>query len=406
MFGRSYTPGAGAISFGSHRYQAQLDRVVPERAIDLVARRGACLFAVALGNPDFEGARLQASIEWISASFGRCGIVVGGTVYRLALALLDDVSEADARERALAAGHEFVSAYAPLFRQYADRCTFEVVPFPIPDDEPRFAAHLAQLTALAASDPGFISALDHRADRHLGIGEAATSPEARDSARAYLLEEASMYATLCEQDWPIIVSVGPIESIADMAEGGMPGVPESLGQIAQAALTLRKRGLFFADGAPKVIRKSGDEALAPAAHSTEFLPHLDDDGWDRLFAVTTLTGYATGDAIMTESDTDRRLCLLLHGRAEVTAQRPDGSRQQIAVIEEGTVIGEQSFLDGLPRSAHVTALSPCSVRTLDPAEFEKLKHSDPELALALISDIGRVLSLRSRRMLYEMQKLP
>lgn len=406
MFGRSYTPGAGAISFGSHRYQAQLDRVVPERATDLVGGRGACLFAVSLGNPDFEGARLQASIEWISANFGRCGIVVGGTVYRLALALLDDVSEAEARERALVAGHEFVAAYAPLFRQYADRCSFEVVPFPIPDDEPRFAAHLAQLKALVAEDSGFGAALGARADRHLGVGVAATSAEARQNAEAYLLEEAAMYATLCEQDWPIIVSVGPVESIADMADRGIAGAPAALSSVAQATLTLRKRGLYFADGAPKVIRKSGDEALAPNAHSTEFLPDLDDDGWDRLFGVTTLTGYATGDAIMTEGDTDRRLCLLLNGRAEVAAERPDGSRQQIAVIEEGTVIGEQSFLDGLPRSAHVIALSPCSVRTLDPAEFEKLKHTDPQLALALISDIGRVLSLRSRRMLFEMQKLP
>jgi CRP-like cAMP-binding protein len=95
----------------------------------------------------------------------------------------------------------------------------------------------------------------------------------------------------------------------------------------------------------------------------------------------------------------------VEGRAEVSAQIADGSRQLVAILEQGTVLGEQSFLDGLPRSAQVTSLTDCVVRTLSAKDFRALREADPSLALDLVSDLGRIVSLRSRRLLSEMQSL-
>ena len=138
-------PGNGAISFGSHRYKATLERVSPAGRAGLVDSGGDCALGVSLGSANFEGARLEACVEWISASFNSCAIVVGDTVYRKTLMLLRGLDEATAREAALEAGRTFIARYAPLFRQYADRCTFTFVPFSQTETAPAFPGYLAKL---------------------------------------------------------------------------------------------------------------------------------------------------------------------------------------------------------------------------------------------------------------------
>lgn len=402
-----------AISFGSHRYKASLERVVPAAQSALVGAGARCLLGVSLGSASFEGARLEACIEWISANFSHCGIVVGDTVYRLTLALLNGTPEDQAREEGIAAGRAFIATYAPLFRQYADRCTFSFQPFSEVEVAPAFATHLATLQSLTATDPTFAAEVEAFADLYLARGDKLdTNPfavpldQARAIARAYLLEESALFAVLRDEDWPIIVYPGSISSIEGLCEGRFPGAPEPLARLAFASLSLRKRGLFFTDGSAKVVRQSNDLALAAPASNFEFLAELDDAGWSRLLKAMKVQKYAPREVIIDAGGADRRLCLLMEGRAEVSAQRTDGSRQQVAIIEQGTVIGEQSFLDGLPRSAQVTALNDCVLRTLSQKDFRALKASDPALALELVSDLGRIISLRSRRMLFEMQNLP
>ena len=413
MLDHSATPGTGALSFGSHRFKASLDRVAPAGRAGLLDERGACALGVSLGSVNFEGARLEASIEWISATFSRCAIVAGDTVYRLTLALLNGTPEDEARSQALAAGRAFAGAYAPLFRQYADRCEFTFLPFSAIETAASFPKYLAQMRCLADEDAAFAASVEAFADLYLSRGDKldtnpfAVSPvQARAIAKAYLLEESALFAVLREQGWPTVVYPGSIDSIEALCEERYSGAPEPLSQLTFASLSLRKRGLFFADGAAKVVRMSNDAGLTAPSASSEFLGDLDDASWARLLKAMKLQKYAPREPIIKAGDADRRLCLLIEGRAEVTAQRADGTRQQIAIIEEGTVIGEQSFLDGLPRSAQVAALSECSVRTLSPKDFRTLKAADPALALDLISDLGRIVSLRSRRMLFEMQNLP
>ncbi|MCW1431630.1 tRNA-dependent cyclodipeptide synthase [Novosphingobium sp. JCM 18896] len=155
------------MSFGSHRYKAALDRVAPLARAGLVDGRGACMLGVSLGSANFEGARLEACIEWITANFTEYAIVVGDTVYRLTLALLGGLDEVAARHRAIAAGRDFIATYAPLFRQYVDRCTFTFRPFSEVERHPGFANHLATLQDLARKDPAFAASVEAFADLYL-----------------------------------------------------------------------------------------------------------------------------------------------------------------------------------------------------------------------------------------------
>lgn len=409
---RSFTPGAGAVSFGSHRYEAALGHVLPFGADEQVEAARAALFGVALGDPDVEGARLEASVEWLSARFARCAVAIGDTLYRLTLAALHGVDEEGARDRALAAGRTFTETYAPLFRQYSDRCAFEVVPLSSLAAHPDYARHHAELTARAASNAGMRDAIGAIAPRWIGtldeLGDR-TLPSAETAwklAEKYLVEEAAALAVLGAQGWPVLIQPGSIDRLANMVEGGAEaGAP--LGDMALGSLKLAKRGLFFADGSAKVIHRSGSTSAKSAAVADgEFLGGFDDNAWNWLLRGMSTYMYAEGKTIIEAGDNDRRLCLLVAGRAEVSVLRADGSHQQIAILEPGTVLGEQSFIDGQPRSAQVTALTPCTVRSITARAFGKLKVDDPHLALEVLTDLARIISLRSRRVLFEMQNLP
>lgn len=409
---RSFTPGAGAISFGSHRYEASLGLVLPRDAEDRVEGARAALFGVALGDPDVEGARLEACVEWLSARYSRCAVAIGDTLYRLTLAALHGVDEEDARERALAAGRTFIETYAPLFRQYSSHCAFEIIPLSSLADHPDYARHHADLTRLAETDAGLRDAIEAIAPRWIGTLEdldgraLPTAETAWKLAEKYLVEEGAALAVLAAQGWPVLMQPGSIDRLATMVAGGVDG-GAPLANLALGSLKLAKRGLFFADGSAKVIHRSGSSTAQTSTSSDgEFLGGFDDNAWNWLLRGMSTTAYTPNQTIIEAGDNDRRLCLLVDGRAEVSVLRSDGSHQQIAILEPGTVMGEQSFIDGQPRSAQVTALTPCTIRSIDARAFGKLKVDDPHLALEVLTDLARIISLRSRRVLYEMQNLP
>lgn len=399
------TPGSGAIDFGTHRYKAQLAKLSPAQ-FDLAAGK-RCMLGVSLGTHNIEGARLEAVLEWISTHFEQCAVVVGDSVYRLTLQLLELMPAEQAMEQALAAGRAFERSYAPLFRQYASACKFEWLPLSRVSESASFPTHLASLEQLYANDAAFQESVAGFARAYLQRGEKVDSVDdlALTMTRRYLLEESALFACLREQDWPILVYPGSIDSIVNLCEGRFGEAPAPLKQLAFAALDVKKKGLFFADGASKVIRAGATQALSRQDASSEFLADLDDADWSTLLKATRLKKFPPREAIVKAGDAERHLMILIDGRAEVLIQRPDGSKQQVAVLEAGTVFGEQSFLDGLPRSATVTALGECTLRSLSRKDFQAWSQSEPRIALALLADLGRVLSLRARSMLFELQHM-
>lgn len=410
--------GYGAIDFGTHRYKAQLDKLSP--ASTELGKLKRCMLGISLGTHNIEGARLEAVLEWISANFEQCAIVVGDSVYRLTLALLEGLEPEPALVKALQHGREFERCYAPLFRQYSHKCRFEWLPLSKISNAPQFPAHLATLEQLYARNGEFQQSVQRFAQAYLGRGDkiAETCTTHLSMTKQYLLEEAAMFACLREQDWPILVYPGSIDSIVELCEGrfgvaeqGAPdaslGAPEPLSRLAFVALDVKKKGLFFSDGRTKVIRAGA--TADPSQHQTqqpqEFLENLADGDWASFLKATKLRKFAPREILVRAEQSDRQLYLLLDGRAEVSVIRSDGTVQQLAILEPGTVFGEQAFLDGLPRAATVTAMSECNVRVLSRKDFQALAERAPSIALAVMEDLGRVLSLRARQMQFEMRHM-
>jgi len=66
------------------------------------------------------------------------------------------------------------------------------------------------------------------------------------------------------------------------------------------------------------------------------------------------------------------------------------------VTGAGSVVGEQSFFDGQPRSANVWGVSDGELLQLELEDFRRFGYEEPELTRDLLFALARVLSARLR----------
>jgi CRP-like cAMP-binding protein len=134
---------------------------------------------------------------------------------------------------------------------------------------------------------------------------------------------------------------------------------------------------------------SGDQ-LAPE--------NWNDADWRELFRFTSVRKINAGDTLIRRGDPDRTLYFILGGELEVVVHSGDGmSMGPLTRIGAGSVLGEQSFFDGSPRSASVWATGQCEVAAMSPEQYAAFESASPARAHQLIFALARVLAVRLRR---------
>jgi CRP/FNR family transcriptional regulator, cyclic AMP receptor protein len=129
--------------------------------------------------------------------------------------------------------------------------------------------------------------------------------------------------------------------------------------------------------------------------SYTFLPDWGNEEWGRLLKHTQTQLYEPGKILSKAGDTERSLYILAFGTLEVLMES-QGQSRRIATIQAGSVVGEQSFLDGKARSATIRAASECQILQLSHQAFTIFAAKEPILARDFLFDLGRILSLRLR----------
>jgi CRP/FNR family transcriptional regulator, cyclic AMP receptor protein len=128
-----------------------------------------------------------------------------------------------------------------------------------------------------------------------------------------------------------------------------------------------------------------------------FLPQWDEARWQKLLGYCEVRSFESGDIVIAYDDPGRSFYIILEGRLEVLLPRGDGTWRSTYVNEAGTVIGEQSFLDGRPRSALLSALSDGRLLCISQDSFQSFAAREPDLARDILADLARTLSLKLRR---------
>jgi CRP-like cAMP-binding protein len=124
-----------------------------------------------------------------------------------------------------------------------------------------------------------------------------------------------------------------------------------------------------------------------------FMPEATAADWATVFAHAEVRRVGAGLALLQAGEDDRALYLLTEGTVGVRLPRDEGA---FKTIDAPSVLGELAFFDGRPRSATLDAVTDVEVVRLDVTSFDRLAEDAPDLAMAMIVDLARILALRLR----------
>ena len=80
------------------------------------------------------------------------------------------------------------------------------------------------------------------------------------------------------------------------------------------------------------------------------------------------------------------------GSLEVSKINDQNNKQVLGRLKENDIFGELGLIDGLPRSATVTALENCTVKVLTKDSFNSLAKNKPEALMPIL----KILASRLR----------
>jgi len=86
---------------------------------------------------------------------------------------------------------------------------------------------------------------------------------------------------------------------------------------------------------------------------------------------------------------------LKRGRVKSFIQSENGNEKVLAVYNEGSLFGEASFFDELPRVSSAVALTPCEIVPIDRELVYAEIRKNPELAMAMLKYLARTVRLMS-----------
>lgn len=167
-------------------------------------------------------------------------------------------------------------------------------------------------------------------------------------------------------------------------------IPEGLSPITQRAASFIP-----------LHESHGESAfgIPTAADRRVFLQNLSLEQWERILTYTEVQRFTPGEMVVSMGESDRSVYVVMAGQLEVLvpADANGSTHRRLTVIEAGLVFGEQSFVDGRPRSASIRATTEGELRKLDWQAFAALSRDEGELGQRVMTDLARILSERLRQ---------
>lgn len=137
-----------------------------------------------------------------------------------------------------------------------------------------------------------------------------------------------------------------------------------------------------AETAPRSLHPLGAEAAEGMVASPLFSDFSRDELVEVIKGLELLT-YEAGDVIVAEGAPGDSLFVLTTGTVKAFVKDPDGHYHKVREMYEGAFFGEVSILTGKPRSATITAATPCEVLTLDREALDAIAERQPNVMTIL-----------------------
>lgn len=93
-----------------------------------------------------------------------------------------------------------------------------------------------------------------------------------------------------------------------------------------------------------------------------------------------IVSYEAGKTLILEGEVSDKVIVLLHGAVAVNTTDHEGNEQRLAVLEDGAIVGEMSWLEQRPAVANVVTTSSSQVLELDCNLLDDLSRTKPAIA--------------------------
>jgi CRP-like cAMP-binding protein len=113
----------------------------------------------------------------------------------------------------------------------------------------------------------------------------------------------------------------------------------------------------------------------------------------------------SAEFLISEGTADDTLHVLLEGKLEVVKNAGGENEASLAVLRDGDLAGELSFVDGEPHTVGLRALSDSHVLSLQRADFEGIITEHPDLAYLVMRALTRSVHKIVHRMNHQFIEL-
>jgi CRP-like cAMP-binding protein len=101
--------------------------------------------------------------------------------------------------------------------------------------------------------------------------------------------------------------------------------------------------------------------------------------------------YKKESIILMEEESSGALFIIVEGKVKVTRTSSDGREVILNILSESDIFGEMALLDGLTRSATVTALEETDLFMIQRNQFLEFLKDHPEISIALMQELSKRL---------------
>lgn len=118
---------------------------------------------------------------------------------------------------------------------------------------------------------------------------------------------------------------------------------------------------------------------------------LDDKTLEKIAEIGIRKNFSRDTVVLFEHETGSALFVIASGKVKVSRVSDDGKEVILTILGESDFFGEMAILDGLTRSANVTAMEDSELFIIQRSDFLELLHNYPEIAVALLQELTQRL---------------
>ncbi len=118
---------------------------------------------------------------------------------------------------------------------------------------------------------------------------------------------------------------------------------------------------------------------------------LDENTLEQISKLGIRKNFTKDSVVLFEHETGSALFVIVSGKVKVSRVSDDGKEVILTILGESDFFGEMAILDGMARSANVTAMEDSELFIIQRSEFLELLQSHPEIAIALLQELTQRL---------------